>query len=442
MTETMVRTVDGLTAVPSRSAPSVVPPPAISRLTKVVVSALFAVAIVVATAEAMSAVGSDPARPEIVDFHPFYLAGRTVWDGYFARSYDLPFMQALQRSFGGGKDVFMPFVYPPLYGLLMAPLALLPVGLAFPVFTIGTFFLYLFVMRRLAGAWFWHAVLAVSPVLLIDIRIGQNGFLTAGLAGLAAELALRRQGASAGLAAAALAFKPQMATMLPMLFALRRDWRALWVAAAAALLLTGSAVLILGRDTVPAFLSATSAMTKIMAAGVIPLHRMTSVHAFLLSLGIPAGPALAVHGLVAVAVVVAATLTAYRLGIDRSPKAPADHRAAAGVMLMATVFVSPYFFDYDLTIFGTGLALALPGIARRLPPSGLVALLIGIGVIGSVDLVSNMLVGRGMMTGLSLVAPALLVCFGIILHALGEAWTLRRGTPTSPALAASARTEI
>ncbi len=97
----------------------------------------------------MRAIGSDPARPDIVDFHPFYLAGTTAWDGHFAKSYDVPFMQALQRSFGGGKDVFMPFVYPPLFGLVMAPLALLPLGLAFPLFTVGTF---AFLRRRDAAA--------------------------------------------------------------------------------------------------------------------------------------------------------------------------------------------------------------------------------------------------------------------------------------------------
>ena len=392
--------------------------PPVSRMTRIAVSALFAIGLLVATVEAHRAVSSDPTRPDIVDFHPFYLAGTMVWHGHFAQSYDLPFMQALQRSFGGGKDVFMPFVYPPLFAILMAPLALLPVGLAFCLFTVATLAAYLLVMRRLAGAWFWHAVLAISPVILIDIRIGQNGLLTAGLAGLAVHLALRRRGGWAGLAAGALAFKPQMATMLPMVFALRRNWRALACAAATGVLLTGVAVLILGQDTVPAFLAATSAIARLMQDGTLPLHRMTSIYACLLSLGLPVHPALAIHGLVAVAVVGAAMLLAHRLGNDGAPQPPADPRAAAGVLLMTTVFVSPYFFDYDLTIFGAGLALALPGLARQMPVSGLVGLLIGVGVIGAMDLVSTVLVSQGMKAGLSLAGPALLVCFGIIVVAL------------------------
>ncbi len=96
---------------------------------------------------------------------------------------------------------------------------------------------------------------------------------------------MQRRAALAGMATGALAFKPQIATMLPMLFALRRDWRALGVAAVVAGLLTGSAVLILGRDTVPAFLSSTSVVAEFMASGTFPLHRMTSVYAFALSLG-------------------------------------------------------------------------------------------------------------------------------------------------------------
>ncbi len=413
-------------------------PPVVSRMTRVAVSTLFAIAIVVATVEAIRAVGPDPARPDIVDFHPFYLAGTMVWNGHFAQSYDLPFMQALQRSFGGGRDVFMPFVYPPLFGILMAPLALLPVGVAFPLFTVATLVGYVLVMRRLAGAWFWHAVLAVSPVVLIDIRIGQNGFLTAGLAGLAVDLALRRQGAWAGLAAGALSFKPQMATMLPMLFALRRDWRALCLAAVTAVLLTGSAVLILGHDTVPAFLASTSAIATLMQDGTLPFHRMTSIYACLLSLGLPPRPALAIHGLVAVAVVGIAMLVAHRLGRDGSPQTSADSRAAAGVMLMTTAFVSPYFFDYDLTIVGAGLALTLPGLARQIPASGLVGLLIGVGVIGAMDLVSTVLVSRGVMADLSLAGPALLVCFGIILAALSGPTRILHPSREVPALTSSA----
>ena len=409
--------------------PAAVSPPAVSAITKAAVSALFAIAVLVATVEAIRAVGSDPARPEIVDFHPFYLAATTVWQGHFAQSYDLRFMQDLQRSFGGGKDVFMPFVYPPLFGLLMAPLALLPVGLAFPLFTLGTFAFYLVVMRRLAGAWFWHAVLAVSPVLLIDIRIGQNGFLTAGLAGLAAELTVTGTATRAGLAAGALVFKPQMATMLPILFVLRRDWRALGIAGLTAALLTGSAVLILGRDTVPAFLSSASQMATFVASGTVPLHRMTSAYACLLSLGASARLALIIHGLVAFSVVTAASVTAHRL--TRSSTASSDARSAAGVMLMATVFVSPYIFDYDLTIFGAGLALALPGMARRISPSGLVTILIGVGVAGALDLVTNMLIDRGAMAALSIEGPALLVCFGTILGLLSGADTVRRASPRS-----------
>ncbi len=391
----------------------------VSRLTRVAVSTLLVVAVATAAVAVVRAVGTDPDRPEIVDFHPFYLAGRTVWDSRFARSYDGSVMRGLQRAFGGGRDVFMPFVYPPLFGLVMAPLALLPVGAAFLLFTVGTLAFYLAVLRRLAGAWFWSAVLAGSPVLLIDIRLGQNGLLTAGLAGLAADLATRRRSGWAGVATGALAFKPQVATMLPVLFALRRDGRALAAALATAVVLTGSAVLILGLDTVPGFLSSTSVVAEFMAAGTFPLHRMTSVYACALSLGIPPRPSLAIHGVVALVVVVAATVTAHRLGRASPSRDASDPRTAAGVLLMATAFVSPYFFDYDLTVFAAGLALALPGLALRIPPRGLVALLVAVGGIGALGLFWQAAIALGAPASLSLGGPALLACFAVTLRVLG-----------------------
>ncbi len=65
-----------------------------------------------------------------------------------------------------------------------------------------------------------------------------------------------------------------------------------------------------------------------------------------------------------------------------------------------------------------GLALALPRLAQRLPPRGLMVLLTGVGAIGAIDLVCNMLVARGAMASVSLGGPALLACFGVVIGAL------------------------
>ena len=396
-------------------------PPHLGRATRIAAALLLVGALVVSTLEAVRALGTDPDRPLIVDFHPFHRVGAMVWEGHFARSYDMPLMRELERAMNGGRPGFLPFVYPPLFGLVMAPFGLLPVGAAFFLFAGLTAALYLAVLRRLAGPWFWCSVLAVGPVLLIDVRLGQNGLLTAALAGLAADLSLRGRGTSAGLAAGALAFKPQAATLLPLLFGQRRDWRALTSAAVCALGLTALSVAVLGRDTVPGFLAAGAFVSEFMAAGNFPVHRMTSVYACALSLGAPARVALALHAAVAVAVVAATAATAHRLGSGPSGGAEpriTEPRTAAGVTLMATAFVSPYFFDYDLTVFGLGLALALPGLALRLSMRRLAALLLAVCAASSAGFVFVIVIALDERARLSVGGPGLLACFAFMLATL------------------------
>ena len=398
-------------------------PPVLGRATRVAAALLLVGALLVSTLEAVRALGTDPDRSLIVDFHPFHLVGRMAWEGHFARSYDMPLMRELERAMNGGRPGFLPFVYPPLYGLVMAPFGLLPVGAAFFLFAGLTCALYLAVLRRLAGPWFWCSVLAVGPVLLIDVRLGQNGLLTAALAGLAADLSLRHRGGWAGLAAGALAFKPQGATLLPLLFLQRRDRRALASAAVTAVGLTALSVAVLGRDTVPGFLAAGAFVSEFMAAGSFPVHRMTSIYACALSLGAPARVALALHGAVAVAVVAATAATAHRLGSGAPGAAEprvTDPRAAAGVTLMATAFVSPYFFDYDLAVFGLGLALALPGLALRLSMRRLAGLLMAVCAAGGIGFVFVIVVALDERLRLSLGGPLLLACFAVMLATLRE----------------------
>lgn len=401
-------------------------PPPLGRATRLAAALLLLAALVLATVEAVRAVGPDPDRPGIVDFHPFHLVGGLVWQGHAAQAYDIPLMRERERSMGGGRPGFLPFVYPPLFALVMAPFGLLSVGAAFFLFAAGTCAFYLAVMRRLAGPWFWCAVLATGPVLLIDVRIGQNGLLTGGLAGLAAELSLRRGSRRAGLAAGALAFKPQSAAMLPVLFLLRRDGTALGWAAATAVLLTGLSVLVTGRDTVPGFLAATAFVGEFMATGGFPIHRMTSVYACALSLGAPARAALAIHGLVALGIVTATVVTARRLTGGAGRDGAEEPRAAAGLALMATAFVSPYLFDYDLAVFGMGLALALPGLALRLTARRLEALLLAVLASGGIGFAFIIAVALDERARLSLGGPALLACFAAMLA------TLRRGPGRYP----------
>lgn len=305
------------------------------RLLQVVVGLTLLLTLAIGTRDAGEATGSDPRRPEIVDFHEFRIAGRLALEGHFADAYDVPRMRALQRTEGGGRDVFLPFVYPPLFGLVMAPLALLPVAPAFLLFAGATLLLYLAVLRRLAGPWFALASLVAAPAMLIDLRIGQNGLLTSALVGLSALLALSGRGGAAGAAAGLLAFKPQLATGLALAFVTGPNPRALLAAPAVAAAATVLSVALLGASSVAAFRGALSYAGDFMAAGAFPLHRMTSLYACALSLGASAPAALLLHGL-ATATVLAAAAAAAGGSTATPPRVSASWRPPSSAPISTT----------------------------------------------------------------------------------------------------------
>ena len=86
----------------------------------------------------------------------------------------------MQMDAAGGKFIFMPWTYPPQFDLLVAPLALIPVGGAYFLFTAATLGLYLLTLRAVAKSYFALVVILLSPALLINLMCGQNGFLTGG----------------------------------------------------------------------------------------------------------------------------------------------------------------------------------------------------------------------------------------------------------------------
>ena len=141
-----------------------------------------------------------------------------------------------------------------------------------------------------------------------------------------------------------------------------------------------------------------------MAVGAYPLQRMTSIYAFLLSLGAPTSVAAALHGAVAVAVLAWAAWTI------RTTENP---RVQIGVAATASAFVSPYFYDYDQTIFAVGLMLLAPTLSRALAPRAYGLVLFSIAVGQALGIALGVL-----ETKISLGGPVILAAYVVILRAI------------------------
>lgn len=301
----------------------------------------------------------------VTDFDAFYIAGTMAGQGRAAQSYRAAEMMAEQRAIDG-KNNFMPWTYPPPYTLFMQGLARLPIGAAYLLFITLSFLLYLAVLRRIAGAYLPGVLIAIAPALLLTVRIGQNGFLTGGLVGWFLW-AFIRQRAVAGVPLGLMVLKPHLAFGIALLALLGRRWKAMAIAAGIVVAALLAATASFGWGIWTAFQGGVREAGEFLAEGYYPLFRMTSVYAGVRAAGGSAPLALAFHAAGALA---AAGFFLY--GWWRG----CETRFLAAIACVASLFISPYSYDYDLMIFGVALAFVLPDLVERARPYELAGMLL------------------------------------------------------------------
>lgn len=307
----------------------------------------------------------------IVDFDAFYIVGLLIHEGRLAEAYHLPTMQAAFREFSG-LDSSMPWTYPPPFDLIVALFPLLPRGLSYLVFTGGSFVLYLWVLHRLAGPALTMVLSLTLPILLIQLACGQNGFLTGALVGWMAIAVVERR-AGAGVPLGLMVIKPHLGLALGLWALARGRWDIVAWAVAVGLGAAAASTLAFGPGVWLAFRAGVAEAAGFLALGDYPLFRMTSLYAGLHRMGVDPALAMAAQAGLGLAALAAVAWVARR-GLAARP--------ALALACAATLLVSPYTYDYDLTILGVALALIAPDLlarARRVQMVALLALLWGAG---------------------------------------------------------------
>jgi hypothetical protein len=289
---------------------------------------------------------------ELFDFEGFYLAGQLVWRGAIAQAYHFATLFQLQKSLYS-TIAFQPWTYPPQFDLVVAPLALLPQGLAYSVFMTGTLAAYLAILRRIAAENFVPVLILLVPVIVITIRCGQNGFLTSALIGLTC-LGLQSGRAWAGLPLGLMIIKPHLAVAFAVYTLVTRRWGTVVVAAATVVATSVLATVLLGPSVWTDFLDSAKEAGIFLDRGFYPLFRMVSVYAAVRSFGAPAILASAAQLLIAILALGAVVLASRQFSLRR----------ALGITAIATLLISPYEYDYDLMTLGIGLGLLMPDLAN------------------------------------------------------------------------------
>lgn len=290
----------------------------------------------------------------LVDFDVFYLAGELFWQGRLSDAHYFSRFVKLQLE-STGVSSLMPWSYPAQFTLVLAPFVYLPKPLAYLAFIALSFSAYLCSLKRLAGRCFGVTLLASYATLLVNISCGQNGALSAALLAIVCSACVLTPSRPllAGVTLGLLVIKPHLAFGVTALLVFLGRWSILAVAAVVASISVILVSAILGFSYWGDLFNSFREARHLLSEGAYPLYRMVSVYALFRSFGVSADYSFTMQGLSGTLALVVLFIIVKRGGSLRLC-------FASGVV--ATLFISPYLYDYDLAALGVSLALILPEV--------------------------------------------------------------------------------
>jgi alpha-1,2-mannosyltransferase len=272
------------------------------------------------------------------DFLAPYAAATLAIAGDPSAAYDDARLQAAERQVIGAPATPTPFLYPPSFLLVAAPLAFLPYLLALALWLGGQVFFFTRFLRRLMPAPLtpWAALL--FPATAESLIAGQNGVLSATL--LAGGLChLERRPVVAGLLFGALSYKPHLAAAAFVALLFGAHWRALAAALAAALALILASAIILGLAPWQAFLGQLGTARGLLESGALSWEKLVTPFAAARLLGASVATAWLVQTSIAL-IAIGVLIHVWRR------RAPLAWRGS--VLAIVMPLVTPYAFFYDL----------------------------------------------------------------------------------------------
>jgi hypothetical protein len=304
-------------------------------------------------------------KPIGTDFSSFYAAGSLALEGRAADVYNMAAHHAREQQLFGEATPYYGWLYPPLFLLVVTPLALLPYPLALAVWQGATLALYLAgmaaILRRIrhddiALRRLWLPAALAFPAAFINLGHGQNGFLTAALLG-AALVALPKRPILAGILFGLLAYKPQFALIIPVALVASGQWRTILAAGATVIALAAVSYVAFGPDLWWSFAASTETSRKLLLEqGDVGFEKLQSVFAAVRMWGGGVTLGYIVQGAASV-VAVGSVAWIWRCSTDRDLK--------AALLLVATLLASPHVLDYDLMILAPAIAFMVAAGAAR-----------------------------------------------------------------------------
>jgi hypothetical protein len=293
------------------------------------------------------------------DFMVFYTAARSCIEGHLALVFDGDALTAtVNERFGAWLSAPLslhPWVYPPLFLLLLIPFGLLPFAVAYGIFLIVTFVLLNCAVRCYVPLGYQRLICAVSlllsPATAFTVAVGQNAFMTSAL--LVGGFGLmRRAPLLAGALLGLLACKPQLWLLVPVALLAAREWRVLAGALGVACLFAVTSAVLLGPEPWRAWLMLMLRPNPLYEHW-LQFGRLNGQSAYTeaVLLGVPANFASLLQVVVTLACA-ALVWWCFRLSELRD-----DLRLV--VLLTATILAAPHVSNYDAVMVTVAVSLFL-----------------------------------------------------------------------------------
>ena len=281
------------------------------------------------------------------DFVNVWSAGRLALQGTPALAYDWDIQKAVQvQELGQSWIGHFAWHYPPPFLFVASLLAKFPYAVAFVGWALVSLVPYLVVRRAIVGRPVGWLVGLGFPVVLTNILVGQNGFLTASLIGGFLVL-LPARPVLAGICLGLLSYKPQYGLLFPLVLIVCAQWTAFVTAGIVAALLAGASWLAFGTESWQAFFHWIPMWSQaFLTEGRAPWGKLQSIFALVRFCGGSEPLAWAFQWTMTACVALAVVML-WRSKVRYALKAAG---LAAGTLL-----VTPYLFLYDLVVMAVAI---------------------------------------------------------------------------------------
>lgn len=293
---------------------------------------------------------------DCVDFTWIWLSSKFALSGALARAYDYFVFSAARDALVGPPNCILEHLdYPPTLLLFTFPLGSMPYPIAFGVWMTATLPLYLAAVYAIIPRRAAVIAAVTSYPVFVNVLLGHDGFLTAGLVGLALALIERRPWLS-GIFLGLLTYKPQFGILFPFALLASRNWRVVFSATATSIMFGITATVAFGYQVWPSFIGALIERASSLSEDPALNLPLVSVFGFLRLVDVSAHVSWIAQ--LAVTAIVAATISVLWAR-------PIPYYLKAASLGIGSLLAAPHAISYDVCILSIAVAfLVADGLSR------------------------------------------------------------------------------